>query len=159
MLKYILANPLKSFFITSMVGSSFIDIYLKCKAKRDLLYPVYKKLISRSKPPMLPQDNVTVVPRPKVADDLAEFFLPEPNSPEFMCFGIMTGPSGSGKTHTVRDLRNKFPQGILYHKVREPNAFVRFFSQEIGMKLRPTLVLDLALFALSRVTPVPTRWY
>ena len=90
-----------------------------------------------------------MIPRPQIADDLARFFLPEPEASQFMRFSIIIGHSGSGKTQAVRELCNKFPQGILYFEICEPNMFVRSLSQEIGMKLVPTTVLDLALSYVS----------
>ena len=150
MLKWILENPIKSVCIGGCVGSPFINVYLKRKAKKELYSPVYKRLISGSKPSMLLHDNTTgLIPRQKLADDLASFFLPEANAAPFMRFGIINGPSGSGKTQAVRELCNKFPEGTLYYEVCEPSFFVKCLSHEIGMKTVPTTVLDLALSYVS----------
>ena len=149
MFKWIFDNPVKSLFITGIAGSPIIDIYLKRKAKKELLSPIYRKLISGSKPSVLLHSNAIMIPRPHIANDLARFFLPQPETSQSMRFGVITGPSGSGKTQAVRELCSKFPRGVLYYEVTEPNGFVRSLSQEMGMKLEPTTFLDLALSYIS----------
>ena len=98
---------------------------------------------------MLLHSNAIMIPRPHIANDLARFFLPQPETSQSMRFGVITGPSGSGKTQAVRELCSKFPRGVLYYEVTEPNGFVRSLSQEMGMKLEPTTFLDLALSYIS----------
>ena len=148
MFKWIFDNPVKSVFITGIAGSPIIDIYLKRKAKKDLLSPIYRKLISGSKPSVLLHSNAIMIPRPHIANDLARFFLPQPETSQSMCFGVIIGPSGSGKTQAVRELSNNFPRGDLYYEITEPSGFVRSLK-EMGMKLKPTIFLDLVLNYIS----------
>ena len=82
---------------------TFIDIYLKRKAKKELHSPVYKWLISGSKPSMLLPDYTTVlIPRQKLVNNLARFFLPETKTAPFMPFGVIIVSSGSKNTGSKR---------------------------------------------------------
>jgi len=153
MLKWLLANPFKSIGAACIVGSTLFDIYLRPKAEKELLLPVYQKLISGSKSSMpFPNCNTTAVilPRPQVSEDIARMFLPEPKEANFMHFGIIIGPSRSGKTYMVMELCNKSPEGVLYHEISMPDKFVTDLSKDIGMKISPSTALDLAVSYISQ---------
>ena len=57
----------------------------------------------------------------------------------------MVGPTGTGKTATITRACNKFPQGVLYIEVFEPNVFDRDLAKEISMKIGPSNIVDLVL--------------
>ena len=59
-------------------------------------------------------------------------FLLIKEMPPFVRFGLIVGPSGSGKTHAVREFCNKFPEGVLYYEIGEPDGFVQRLSEEIN---------------------------
>ena len=91
-----------------------------------------------------------MIPRPTIAVDISRIVLPEPTGEtEFACFGVVIGPSGSGKTSAIRDMCNKYPQGILYYEIGEPDNFITGLSKEIGMKISPSTLLDLTLSYIS----------
>ena len=65
----------------------------------DLHAPVLEKLMLRSKPSILVQKEMVMIPRQKVLSDLLKMFSPEPREKtKFIRFGVVIGPSGSGKT-------------------------------------------------------------
>ena len=88
MLKWILANPLKS--IGAIVfGVPVIDFLVKRKAVKKLNAPVLKKLASGTKPSITQDGSRVMIPRQEIAEDLANLFLPQSNndSSKFLRFG------------------------------------------------------------------------
>lgn len=51
-------------------------------------------------------------------------------------YDVMVGPTGTGKTLLVRNMCNKFPEGVLYCEVIEPKEFVTQLAK-VGMKIAP----------------------
>ena len=45
----------------------------------------------------------------------------------------------------VADLCNRYPQGVLYHEVREPESFVKSLARAVNMKIEGSNVIDLFL--------------
>ena len=146
MLNWVLSNPIKSSCAFGIVGSPFIDSYLRRRAKRELQFPVYQRLLSGSKPDL--QHSTKAIPRPQVEKDMTTKFLPKPED-TFTDFCFIIGPSGSGKTHAVRELCNKYPNGVLYYEITNPHALVAGISKEIGMKTSHS-VLDEVLSCISK---------
>jgi len=66
------------------------------------------------------------------------------------CFSILIGPSGSGKSYIVRKLCNQFSHGVLYFEIKEPENFAIWLAEEVGMKLAPRNLMDLALGYVSK---------
>ena len=91
-----------------------------------------------------------MVPRPEFAATLKGLFLLEDKQKDSTCFGAIIGPSGTGKTLAVKDLCNRYPEGVLYHEVWEPKRFVEALAEDVGMKIKPDNVLDLLLEYVSK---------
>ena len=93
-----------------------------------------------------------MIPRPHIANELSRFFLPEPETSQFMCFGVIICPSGSGKTQAIGELCSKFPEGILYYEITEPNGFVKIIKpgneDETGTHHIPGLGVKLCIGVL-----------
>ena len=103
--------------------------------------------------PHIPHSNPSLMlPREKATMEIADLFFPykphsqpvtEPTTAatgnlsleEGKGFGLMVGPTGTGKTATITCACNKFPKGVLYTKVFEPNVFDRDLAKEISMKI------------------------
>ena len=108
------------------------DWYLRNRAKRDLHTPVVTKINLGSRPNLSVEN---VVPRPELAATLKGLFLFDDKQKDSTCFGAIIGSSGTGKTLAVKDLCNRYPEGVLYHKVREPKRFVEALAEDVGMKI------------------------
>ena len=134
MLKWILANPLKSIGAV-LFGVPVIDFVLKRKDAKYLNAPVLKKLASGTKP-RITQDGRVMIPRREIAKDLVNMCLPQSNndSSKFLRFGVVIGPSGSGKTTAITEMCNRHPKGVLYYEIGEPKNFVNGLSKSIGLK-------------------------
>ena len=65
-LKWIGRNPKKSLCGGLILGSPFIDRWLKSKAETELKGPVYAKLLKGSTPPVPLPEKLRVIPRPEV---------------------------------------------------------------------------------------------
>jgi len=78
-----------------------MDIFLKRKAK-NLQAPIYKKLVSGSKPLGLISNNQrkykAIIFRAQVEGELTKMFLEDS---EVMHFVVIISPSGSSKTHAI----------------------------------------------------------
>ena len=67
-----------------------------------------------------------------------------PLTNEIRCtFGLIVGPIGSSKMGLVTDLCNKFPSGVIYFEVCEPNALYTELVKAISMKISLSNVFDL----------------
>lgn len=150
MLGWIYANPLKCLAIGIIGGSPIMDVCLRRKAQKELQAPIYKKIVSGSKPSVPVSNRKSVIPRPQLEADLSKFFLTKPAENEFTRFGVIIGPSGCGKTHAVRDLCSKVQRGLIYYEIEVANTFATGLSQSLGMKLSPTTALDLLLSYISQ---------
>jgi len=52
-------------------------------------------------------------------------------------FIVVIGPSGCGKTTAIREVCNKFPEGVVYTEIEKPGTFVRKLSRALNMKVAP----------------------
>ena len=148
--KWIEANPKKSTFTGIVLGSPLIDYYLKSRADKELRSPIYARLVEGSKPQMPPYPMQSqVIPRPEVSNDIIKRYFPTSAKDTVTLFGVIIGPSGNGKTFTMRELCNRFPEGVLYYHITSPESFVSGLSKEIRMKSMPTTILDLILGFVS----------
>ena len=125
------------------------DWYLRKRAKRDLYAPVVTKINLGSRPHLSVKN---LVPRPELAATLKELFLSEDEreQEDSTCFGAIIGPTGTGKTLAVKDLCNRYPEGVLYHEVELSKCFVEALAKDVGMKIKPDSVLDLLLEHVSK---------
>lgn len=60
-------------------------------------------------------------------------------------FGLIVVPTGNGKTPLVKKECNRFPRGVPYYNVCEPEMFTKELAEEIGMRVGPSNILDLVL--------------
>lgn len=145
--KWILTNPAKAAGLGSVVGYPIIDRYLKKKSEKEKKVPIYNKLEQGSRPSLI-QQPMHVIYRPDIITDITNRFFPKPET--VTRFGLVIGPSGSGKTYAIKDLCNKYPDGVLYHEIVEPSSFVLGLSAEMCMKTAPSTALDLLLGYINK---------
>ena len=136
------------------------DCYLKRKATKGLIRPVYAKMEVGSKP-TIPLRS-TVISRPKVLEEV-KVAIGFPQRPpgvvsrdvdkddldEGKGFCVIDGPSGTGKTVCIRQICNESPKGALYVEIVSPDCFTSKLAKEISMKTEPSSIIDLALGYLS----------
>ena len=48
----------------------------------------------------------------------------------------LIGPSGTGKTLMVKDLCNRYSEGVLYHEIVQWKCFVEALAQDVRMKIK-----------------------
>ena len=123
--------------------------------RRKLERATLKKMEMGSKPHIPHPNPSLMLPREKATMEIVDLFFPykphsqpvtEPttaatenlNLEEGKGFGLMVGPTGTGKTATITRACNKFPKGVLYTKVFEPNVFDTDLAKEISMKIGPS---------------------
>lgn len=71
-----------------------------------------------------------MVTRPGLAAILKGLFLLDAKEKDSMCSGAIIEPSRTGKTLAIKDLCNRYPEGVLYHEVREPKCYVEALTKE-----------------------------
>ena len=109
--KWILNIPAKAAGLGSVVGYPIINLVLKEKSEEEKKVPIYNKLVQGSRQPLIQQPMLHVIDRPDIMTDITNRFF---SKPELVTrFGVVIGPSGSGKTYTIKDLCNKYPDGVL----------------------------------------------
>lgn len=57
----------------------------------------------------------------------------------------MIGPSGCGKTTAIREVFNKFPEGILYTEINGPSSFIMNLATALNKKVFPCGIFDVLL--------------
>lgn len=60
-------------------------------------------------------------------------------------FGLIVVPTGNGKAPLVKKECNRFPRGVPYYNVCEPEMFTKELAEEIRMRVGPSNILDLVL--------------
>ena len=136
------------------------DCYLKRKATKGLIRPVYAKMEVGLKP-TIPVFS-TVISRPEVLEEVkvAIGFSQRPpgvvsrdmdkddlNEIKGSC--VIVGPSGTGKTVCTTQICNESPEGALYVEIVSARNFTSDLAKEISMKTKPSGIIDLALGYLS----------
>lgn len=91
------------------------NVFLKRRATKELIRPVYAKLEVGSKPSVPLGRNNNIIPRPEVLDKLkivigfSQCHVDEMDD-DGKGFSVIVGPSGTGKTVAVTHICNESPQ-------------------------------------------------
>ena len=134
--------------ISTTGGAIAADQYLMYRASTALLNPVMKKLEEGSKPSI---PLTYVVERKEIWEAIERTFLIGTGRKD-EGFGIIFGPSGSGKTITIRKVCNNHPKGVVYVELKDYSdySFVEEMTNQLGLKTKPSGIIDLALGHFSQ---------
>ena len=125
-----------------------LDRKLKKRAAVSLLDPVVEKLEKGTKPSI--RLNY-MVERREIWEAIERTFITGTGR-EIGGFGIIFGPSGSGKTIATRKVCNDHPKGVIYVELKGLKgdySFVSAMINQMGLKVKPTGIVDLFLGYLS----------
>lgn len=130
--------------VCGLGGLFAADRYLKYRANTALLTPIMEKLKEGSKP-YLPLTHM--MERKDIWEPIERTFLTGIGR-QNEGFGIVFGPSGSGKTMATRKVCNDHPEGVIYIELKgmsEDCSFVEEMTDQLGLKTKPTGIIDLIL--------------